>query len=116
MAFTLPDLPFAKDALAPHMSAETLDFHHGKHHKAYVDKVNALVAEDDAIARALLARALIVEGPIYIDLADAKAEIRAWLEAQGFAAQRPFTRMVYGMRTGFDDPARTFAVVGPEFG
>ena len=40
MAFMLPNLPFAKDALGPHMSAETLDFHHGKHHKAYVDKVN----------------------------------------------------------------------------
>jgi Fe-Mn family superoxide dismutase len=45
MPFTLPDLPFAKDALGPHMSAETLDFHHGKHHKAYVDKVNEMVGD-----------------------------------------------------------------------
>ncbi len=45
MAFILPDLPFAKDALTPHMSAETLDFHHGKHHKAYVDKTNGMLAE-----------------------------------------------------------------------
>ena len=45
MPFTLPDLPFAKDALAPHMSAETLDFHHGKHHQAYVDKTNDLAAK-----------------------------------------------------------------------
>ena len=45
MPFTLPGLPYAKDALAPHMSAETLDFHHGKHHKAYVDKVNGMLAE-----------------------------------------------------------------------
>jgi Fe-Mn family superoxide dismutase len=45
MAFRLPELPFAKDALGPHMSAETLDLHHGKHHKAYVDKVNAILAE-----------------------------------------------------------------------
>ena len=45
MAFTLPDLPFDRQALEPHMSGETLDFHHGKHHKAYVDKVNALVEE-----------------------------------------------------------------------
>ena len=37
MAFTLPDLPYAKDALAPHMSPETLEFHHGKHHQAYVN-------------------------------------------------------------------------------
>jgi Fe-Mn family superoxide dismutase len=54
MAFTLPELPFAKEALAPHMSAETLEFHHGKHHQAYVDKVNALVGEDDDLAAASL--------------------------------------------------------------
>ena len=40
MAFTLPNLPFGYDALAPHMSANTLKFHHDKHHKAYVDKLN----------------------------------------------------------------------------
>jgi Fe-Mn family superoxide dismutase len=43
MAHTLPPLPFAKDALAPVMSAETLEYHHGKHHKAYVDKLNGLI-------------------------------------------------------------------------
>jgi Fe-Mn family superoxide dismutase len=47
MAFELPALPYAADALAPHMSAETLEFHHGKHHKAYVDKTNGLVAGTD---------------------------------------------------------------------
>ena len=45
MAFTLPDLPYAKTALEPHMSAETFDYHHGKHHKAYVDKVNGWIEE-----------------------------------------------------------------------
>lgn len=45
MAFELPALPFEKTALAPHMSAETLDYHHGKHHKAYVDKVNGWIDE-----------------------------------------------------------------------
>ncbi len=44
MAFTLPELPYAYDALAPYMSAETLEFHHDKHHKAYVDKGNELIA------------------------------------------------------------------------
>ena len=49
MAFTLPELPYAKDALAPHISAETLDFHYGKHHQTYVDKLNGLVdGTDDA--------------------------------------------------------------------
>jgi len=45
MPFTLIDLPYAKDALGTFMSAETLEFHHGKHHKAYVDKTNAVLDE-----------------------------------------------------------------------
>ena len=44
MSFQLPELPFARDALDPVMSAETLDFHYGTHHKAYVDKTNQLLA------------------------------------------------------------------------
>lgn len=47
MAFQLPDLPYARDALAPHISAETMEFHHGKHHAAYVKKTNAMVADKD---------------------------------------------------------------------
>jgi len=43
MNITLPDLPYARDALAPHISEGTLNFHYGKHHKAYVDKTNELV-------------------------------------------------------------------------
>lgn len=43
MAFELPALPYAKDALEPHMSVETLEFHHGKHHNTYVTKLNGLV-------------------------------------------------------------------------
>ena len=43
MEHTLPALPYAMDALAPHISAETLEFHYGKHHKAYVDNLNNLI-------------------------------------------------------------------------
>ncbi|NJK89525.1 MAG: hypothetical protein HC923_09070 [Myxococcales bacterium] len=43
MAFTLPELPYSKDALNPYISAETLEFHHGKHHKKYVDTLNGLI-------------------------------------------------------------------------
>jgi Fe-Mn family superoxide dismutase len=46
MAFTLPDLPYAYDALAPHISQETLEFHHDKHHNAYVTKLNELTGGD----------------------------------------------------------------------
>jgi len=76
-----------------------------------------LIAEDDAIACALIARALeALDGPLFIDFADDKTAVRSSLEARGFAAVRPFTRMIYGTPARFDDPARTFAVVGPEFG
>ena len=46
-SITLPDLPYAKDALVPHISAETLEFHHDKHHNAYVVKLNELIAGTD---------------------------------------------------------------------
>ena len=47
MAFELPDLPYAHDALGPYMSAETLEFHHDKHHLAYVTNGNNILAETD---------------------------------------------------------------------
>jgi len=47
MSIQLPDLPYAADALEPHVSARTLGFHHGKHHKTYVDKLNAAIAGSD---------------------------------------------------------------------
>jgi GNAT superfamily N-acetyltransferase len=79
--------------------------------------IGPLIADDDAIARALVAPVLdAIEGPLFIDLADSKAELRRFLDAHGFAAVRPFTRMIHGASPRFDDPARTFAVVGPEFG
>ncbi|OFZ19399.1 MAG: superoxide dismutase [Bdellovibrionales bacterium GWB1_55_8] len=43
MKHSLPELPFAKNALEPHISAETLEYHWGKHHKAYLDKLNTLI-------------------------------------------------------------------------
>ena len=43
MKHELPELPYAKDALAPHISAETLEYHHGKHHNAYVTKLNDMI-------------------------------------------------------------------------
>jgi GNAT superfamily N-acetyltransferase len=80
-------------------------------------QIGPLVAENDAIACALLARALDgIEAPVVIDLADAKSQARTFLEARGFAAVRPFTRMLHGRAARFDDPARTYAVAGPEFG
>lgn len=47
MTFTLPQLPYDMDALAPHISKETLEYHYGKHHQAYVTNLNKLVADSD---------------------------------------------------------------------
>lgn len=44
MEHQLPELPYGKDALVPHISAETIEYHYGKHHKAYVDNINRLIA------------------------------------------------------------------------
>lgn len=44
MSFSLPDLPYAKDALEPHISAQTMEYHHGKHFKKYVTELNKLIA------------------------------------------------------------------------
>jgi Fe-Mn family superoxide dismutase len=65
MAFTLPPLPYALDALAPHISQETLEFHHGKHHNAYVTKLNELTGgerNDDELDAVILEAA---PGPLF---------------------------------------------------
>jgi len=68
MSLELPDLPFGKDALEPHMSANTLDFHHGKHHNAYVVKGNELLADAGLSADSLedlVKEAKKVGGPLF---------------------------------------------------
>ena len=53
MSFELPTLPYDKTALEPHMSAETFDYHHGKHHNAYVNKLNALTEGNEWSGKSL---------------------------------------------------------------
>ncbi|GAB3022601.1 Fe-Mn family superoxide dismutase [Bowmanella dokdonensis] len=53
MAFELPPLPYEKNALEPHISAETLEYHHGKHHAAYVNKLNGLIEGTDFEGKSL---------------------------------------------------------------
>ena len=66
MAFELPALPYAIDALAPHISQETLEFHHGKHHNAYVTTLNNLIAGTDNENKSLEEIILSAEaGPLF---------------------------------------------------
>ncbi|MBN8471353.1 superoxide dismutase [Corallococcus exiguus] len=65
MPFTLPELPYKKDALAPHMSQETLEFHHDKHHAAYVNKLNELTAGKPEASKSLEDVILSSDGPVF---------------------------------------------------
>lgn len=54
MAYSLPELPYSLDALEPHIDAKTMEIHHGKHHAAYIAKVNeALVGHDELAAKSI---------------------------------------------------------------
>lgn len=65
MAFELPALPYAQDALAPHISAETLEYHHGKHHKTYVDKLNGMVPGTEFEGKTLEEIIKSSSGPVF---------------------------------------------------
>ena len=65
MAFTLPELPYAKDALAPHLTAETLDLHHGKHHNAYVVNLNKLLDGKPEASKSLEEIILSSDGGVF---------------------------------------------------
>ena len=65
MPITLPELPYATNALEPYLSAETFEFHHGKHHKAYVDNLNNMIAGTDDESKSLEDIILSSEGPTF---------------------------------------------------
>ena len=65
MAFTLPDLPYAKDALAPYLSQETLEYHHDKHHNAYVTNLNGLIDGTDNAGKSLEEIIAAADGPLF---------------------------------------------------
>ncbi|MDC9580920.1 superoxide dismutase [Fe] [Xenorhabdus sp. PR6a] len=65
MSFELPALPYAKDALEPHISVETLEYHHGKHHNAYVVNLNNLIKDTEFAGKSLEAIIKTSEGGIF---------------------------------------------------
>ncbi len=80
-------------------------------------QLGPLVARDATAAQALLAVALSrVPAPLYVDVADHAPDVGTWLEARGFAFQRPFTRMVHGAQTAPGMESRVVLVAGPELG
>jgi GNAT superfamily N-acetyltransferase len=80
-------------------------------------QIGPLLASDSATTRALLDAALAtIDGPVYLDLADRHVELVPWLQSRGFAYQRPFTRMLRGLKAAPGDPSRIVLVAGPELG
>ncbi len=65
MSFELPKLPYALDALAPHISKETLEYHYGKHHNAYVTKLNGLVEGKPEAQKSLEEIITSTSGPVF---------------------------------------------------
>jgi GNAT superfamily N-acetyltransferase len=80
-------------------------------------QLGPVVAEDSETAIGLLAAAFqTLEGPVMIDVPDHHTELVAWLKDAGFRAERPYTRMLLDHDRPLDDPARVFAIAGPELG
>jgi len=65
MTIELPTLPYAQDALAPHISAETLEYHYGKHHKTYVNKLNGLISGTEFENKSLGDIIKSASGPVF---------------------------------------------------
>ena len=80
-------------------------------------QIGPVCADDAGTAIDMLGHALSrVSGPVFIDVPDMHDEVVAFLKEHGFVTQRPFMRMYCGSPVGFGDPARMFAVAGPELG
>ncbi|KAA0972301.1 superoxide dismutase [Aureimonas fodinaquatilis] len=81
MAFTLPELPYAYDALGPYMSKETLEFHHDKHHNTYVEMGNKLAAEaglGDASVEEVVKQSFGKNQPLFNNAAQHYNHIHFW--------------------------------------
>jgi Fe-Mn family superoxide dismutase len=96
MQHELPPLPFPKNALEPHMSAETLDFHYGKHHKAYVDKLNELIKNTEHENMALEEIVRTSKGPLFNNAAQTWNHTFFWncLSPQGGRAEGELGRAI----------------------
>lgn len=80
-------------------------------------QIGPVVARDEDTAIGLVAQALgAMKPPLYVDIVDHAPRLRGWLEARGFAFQRPFTRMVRGLAAAPGDEKLVYCVAGPELG
>jgi len=101
MAFTLPELPYSKDALAPHISAETLEYHHGKHHKAYVDNLNKALDGKPEANKSLEEVIMSSEGPVFNNAAQVWNHTFYWSSMKPKGGGQPTGELADAMTRDF---------------
>ena len=115
MAFTLPALPYDKTALAPHISAETLEFHHGKHHNAYVTNLNKLLEGKPEASKSLEDVITSSEGGIFNNAAQIWNHTFYWHSMKPNGGGQPTGDLLAAIERdfgGFDKLKAAFADAG----
>jgi superoxide dismutase, Fe-Mn family len=105
MAFTLPNLPYPTDALAPHLSKETLEFHHGKHHGTYVTTLNRLVKENSKLKDSSLEEILkkAEPGPLFNNAAQHWNHSFYWTSMKPKGGGHPTGKLADAIKKAFGD-------------
>ena len=101
MQHQLPPLPYPLDALKPHISSETMEFHYGKHHKAYVDKLNELIKGKPQEQMALEEIVRSAEGPIFNNAAQVWNHTFFWHCMSPDAPKSPQGALAKAIDSGF---------------
>jgi Fe-Mn family superoxide dismutase len=118
MAFELPPLPYGEDALAPHISAQTLQFHHGKHHATYVTNLNGFVENDASLQGKSLEEIILTsDGGVFNNAAQVWNHTFFWHSMRPGGGGAPSGALAAaidaafgsldGFRTAFADAAKT---------
>jgi superoxide dismutase, Fe-Mn family len=101
MPFSLPPLPYDKNALAPHISAETLEYHHGKHHQAYVTNLNKLLEGKPDANKSLEEIILSSDGPVFNNSAQVWNHTFYWSSMKAGGGGEPKGDLLDAMKRDF---------------
>ena len=98
---TQPELPYRKDALAPYISEKTMDYHYGKHHKGYFDKLNALIVDTPFAQKSLVEIVRSSDGALFNNAAQAWNHILYWDSMSPKTGQIPTGEVLNAMTRDF---------------
>ena len=101
MTFVLPELPYARDALQPFISEETLSYHYAKHHAAYVNKLNELIKDTNLASKTLEEIIISSKGPIFNNAAQMWNHNMYWHCMTPEKNQKPSERLLDKIKSNF---------------